>query len=66
MIVEARDHVRSTLRVELRCAASTRRNSFSSMNGPFLVDLEILTQLLYFSYRRRTIRPSLCFLPLVR
>jgi hypothetical protein len=38
MIVEARDQVRITAREFVRWTASTFFRSFSSMNGPFLVE----------------------------
>jgi hypothetical protein len=38
MIVEARDHVRMTVRALERATASTFLSSFSSMKGPFFVD----------------------------
>ena len=42
MIVEALDQVRITCWERLRLAASTFFASFSSTNGPFLIDLDIL------------------------
>jgi hypothetical protein len=48
----------------VRWTASTFFRSFSSMNGPFLVERD--TRVPYFLFRRRTMSLSLCFLPRVR
>src|SRR3990172_664279 len=42
MIVEARDQVRITVRAPERCTVSTFLSSFSSMNGPFLVERDTM------------------------
>ncbi len=66
MIVEARDQVRSTVRAPERWTASTRCSSFSSMKGPFFVDLDNSRfPSSYLSYRRRTMSLSLGFVPRV-
>jgi len=41
MIIEARDHVRITVLVPLRCTASTRFVSFSWTKGPFLIERDM-------------------------
>jgi hypothetical protein len=41
IIIEALDQVRMTVLVPLRRAASTLLASFTSTNGPFLIDLDI-------------------------
>jgi hypothetical protein len=41
MIIEARDQVRMTFRDDARWARRTRVISFSSTNGPFLIERDM-------------------------
>lgn len=56
IIVDARDHVRITVRLRLFCAAVTFFASLGCTNGPFFVDLDISQP--YLRPLRRTMNLS--------